>query len=99
MSGDHNMHQKSKGSKKGLFDDVPLVNPDRDKAWEAFIKRRDVKAMMKGKEDFKCVVISLLIFLIHGFFLLLLSNLQQNLHAKPSPKRYTTGHMTHQLGT
>ena len=52
MSGDHNMHQKSKGSKKGLFDDVPLVNPDRDKAWEAFIKRKDVKAMMKHKEEF-----------------------------------------------
>jgi len=53
MSGDHNLYQKKKGNKKGLFDDVPLVNPDRDKAWEAFIKRRDVKAMMKGKEDFK----------------------------------------------
>ena len=53
MSGDHNMHQKAKGRRKGLFDDVPLVNPDRDKAWEAFIKRRDVKAMMKGKKDFK----------------------------------------------
>jgi len=53
MSGDHNMYQKDKGSKKGLFDDVPLVNPDRDKAWAAFIKRKDVKAMMKGKEDFK----------------------------------------------
>ena len=53
MSGNHNMYQKDKGGKKGLFDDVPLVNPERDKAWEAFIKRRDVKAMMKGKEDFK----------------------------------------------
>jgi hypothetical protein len=53
MSGDHNMFQKAKGLRKGLFDDVPLVNPDRDKAWEAFIKQRDVKAMMKGKEDFK----------------------------------------------
>ena len=53
MSGDHNKFQKAKGRRKGLFDDVPLVNPDRDKAWEAFIKRRDVKAMMKGKEDFK----------------------------------------------
>ena len=53
MSGNHNMHQKSKGSKKGLFDDVPLVNHDRDKAWEAFIKRKDVKAMMKHKEEFK----------------------------------------------
>ena len=53
MSGDHNKFQKAKGQRKGLFDDVPLVNPDRDKAWEAFIKRRDVKAMMKGKKDFK----------------------------------------------
>ena len=40
-------------SKKGLFDDVPISNPDRDQAWEAFIKRRDVKAMMKNKKDFK----------------------------------------------
>ena len=40
-------------SKKGLFDDIPINNTERDKAWEAFIKRKDVKAMMKGKEDFK----------------------------------------------
>ena len=40
-------------SKKGLFDDVPISNPDRDQAWGAFIKRRDVKAMMKNKKDFK----------------------------------------------
>jgi hypothetical protein len=40
-------------SKKGLFDDVPINDPERDKAWEAFIKRKDVKAMMKGKKDFK----------------------------------------------
>ena len=40
-------------SKKGLFDDVPINDLERDKAWEAFIKRKDVKAMMKGKEDFK----------------------------------------------
>jgi len=53
MSGDHNKFQKAKGGRKGLFDDVPISNPDRDKAWEAFVKRRDVKAMMKGKEDFK----------------------------------------------
>ena len=51
MSGDHNLYQKKKGNKKGLFDDVPLVNPDRDKAWEAFIKRKDVKAMMKHKSE------------------------------------------------
>ena len=53
MSGDHNMHQKSKGSKTGLFDDVPSNDPKRDKAWAAFITRKDVKAMMKDKEDFK----------------------------------------------
>jgi hypothetical protein len=53
MSGDHNMFQKTKGGRKGLFDEVPVVNHERDKAWAAFIKRRDVKAMMKGKEDFK----------------------------------------------
>jgi len=29
----------------GLFDDVPLANKERDKAWEQFIKRKDVKAM------------------------------------------------------
>ncbi|NBS70746.1 hypothetical protein EBT31_17810 [bacterium] len=38
---------------KGLFDDVFLVDKERDKAWEKFIKRKDVKALMKGKEDFK----------------------------------------------
>ncbi len=29
---------------KGLFDDIPIYNEARDKAWEAFIKRKDVKA-------------------------------------------------------
>jgi hypothetical protein len=29
----------------GLFDDVPLMNKERDDSWEAFIKRKDVKAM------------------------------------------------------
>ena len=53
MSGDHNLYQKKKGNKKGLFDDVPITSPERDKAWAAFIKRKDVKAMMKGKKDFK----------------------------------------------
>ena len=38
---------------RGLFDDAPIFNPDRDKAWEAFIKRKDVKRLMQGKEDFK----------------------------------------------
>ena len=32
----------------GLFDDVPISNKERDKAWEAFIKRKDVKAMFTG---------------------------------------------------
>ena len=36
-----------------MLDDVPITNAERDKAWAAFIKRKDVKAMMRGKEDFK----------------------------------------------
>lgn len=28
---------------KGLFDDIPISNPARDKSWESFIKRKDVK--------------------------------------------------------
>ena len=36
-----------------MLDDIPIRNPERDKAWEAFIKRKDVKALMRGKEDFK----------------------------------------------
>jgi hypothetical protein len=28
-----------------MFDDVPLMNKERDKAWEAFIKRKNVKKM------------------------------------------------------
>lgn len=35
------------------LDNIPIKNPDRDKAWEAFIKRKDVKAFMKGKSDFR----------------------------------------------
>ncbi len=38
---------------QGLFDDAPLINLERDKAWEAFIKRKDVRRLMQGKEDFK----------------------------------------------
>ena len=30
---------------KGLLDDIPIYNKARDKAWEAFIKRKDVKAL------------------------------------------------------
>ena len=40
-------------SKKGLFDDIPINNPERDKAWVAFVKHTGAKAMMKHKEDFK----------------------------------------------
>lgn len=36
-----------------MLDDVPITNAERDKAWAAFIKRKDVKAMMRSKEDFK----------------------------------------------
>lgn len=35
------------------LNNIPIKNPDRDKAWEAFIKRKDVKAFMKGKTEFK----------------------------------------------
>lgn len=38
---------------KGLFDDVPIANPDRDKAWERIIKRKDMKALMKDRANFK----------------------------------------------
>jgi hypothetical protein len=38
---------------KGIFDDVPMLNKERDQAWDKLIRRKDVKAMMKGKEDFK----------------------------------------------
>jgi hypothetical protein len=36
-----------------MLDDIPIRNPERDKAWESWIKRKDVKALMKGKENFK----------------------------------------------
>ena len=37
---------------KGLLDDVPLCNKERDKAWEAFIKRKDVKQMFLNDKEF-----------------------------------------------
>ena len=40
-------------SRKGLLDDIPIHNKARDKSWEAFIKRKDVKHIMRGKNDFK----------------------------------------------
>lgn len=36
----------------GLFDDVQISNPTRDKAWEAFIKRKDVANWAVDKEGF-----------------------------------------------
>lgn len=35
------------------LDNIPINNRARDKAWEAFIKRKDVKAYMKNKTEFK----------------------------------------------
>ena len=35
----------------GLFDDVPLLNRERDKAWEKFIARKDVPLMNKERDD------------------------------------------------
>jgi hypothetical protein len=36
-----------------VFDDIPISNPARDKAWAKFVNRKDVKAMMANKSDFK----------------------------------------------
>ena len=35
------------------LNNIPIQNKERDKAWEAFIKRKDVKAFMKENSDFK----------------------------------------------
>lgn len=35
---------------KGLFDNVPLANKERDKAWEALIKRKDVAKMFSDTQ-------------------------------------------------
>jgi hypothetical protein len=35
------------------LDNIPINNRARDKAWEAFIKRKDVKAYMKDKTEFR----------------------------------------------
>ncbi len=32
---------------RGLLDDIPIYNQARDKAWEAFIKRKDVKHLVE----------------------------------------------------
>jgi hypothetical protein len=36
---------------RGLMDDIPLQNTARDKAWENFIKRKDVQSMLGGTID------------------------------------------------
>lgn len=36
-----------------MLDDIAISNPARDKAWEAWIKRKDVRMYMKSKSDFK----------------------------------------------
>lgn len=36
-----------------MLDDIPIHNPERDKAWQSFIKREDVKALMRNRSDFK----------------------------------------------
>ena len=35
------------------LDNIPINNRARDKAWEAFIKRKDVKTYMKDKTEFR----------------------------------------------
>ena len=37
---------------EGLLDDVPLCTKERDKAWEAFIKRKDVRQMFLNDKEF-----------------------------------------------
>ena len=37
----------------GMFDDVPLMNKARDKAWEAFTKRKNAAALFTDDKDFK----------------------------------------------
>jgi hypothetical protein len=50
---------------EGLFDNVPLANRERDRAFEAFIKRKDVRSMFsdgfpfplnRGYYDLWCIV-------------------------------------------
>lgn len=38
--------------KTGLFDDIQIDNPARDKAWAAFIKRKDVAVWAVDKDGF-----------------------------------------------
>ena len=37
----------------GMFDDVPLMNKARDKAWEAFTKRKNAATLFTDDKDFK----------------------------------------------
>lgn len=37
---------------QGIFDDVPLVNPDRDEAWSVLVDREDVQNLFKRREGF-----------------------------------------------
>ena len=36
-----------------MLDEVLISNPARDKAWESWIKRKDVRMYMKSKSEFK----------------------------------------------
>ena len=36
-----------------MFDDIPIAHKDRDAAWAAFIKRKDVQHLMTDKKDFE----------------------------------------------
>ncbi len=37
----------------GMFDDVPLMNKARDKAWEAFTKRKNAATLFTDDKDFE----------------------------------------------
>jgi hypothetical protein len=54
LKGVEEMKRKElwKEDKSGLFDDIQISNPKRDKAWEAFIKRKDVKDWAVDKDGF-----------------------------------------------
>lgn len=36
-----------------MFDNVPLINPDRDESWSQFIAREDVKHYFSSTPEFK----------------------------------------------
>lgn len=35
------------------YENIPITNPARDRAWEAFIKRKDVNALFRQNDEFK----------------------------------------------